>query len=69
MCVGPVEGEGQGEGGFSPLTFLEILKSYWEKGVFSPPLWVTSQPPPTSKVAPRALVSVCVCVFEQLQEV
>ena len=27
-------------------TFLEILKSYWAKKVFSaPPLWVNSQPP------------------------
>ena len=34
--------EGQGQRGFSPPTFLEILKSYWEKGVFSPP-----PPPPT----------------------
>ena len=29
-----------------PPTFWEILKSYWEKGVFRPLIWVTSQPPP-----------------------
>ena len=57
---------GGGAGGASapppPHFFLEILKSYWEKGVFRPPLWVFSQPPPsppppppTFKVAPWAL--------------
>ena len=34
--TGPAEEEGQG-GGFSTPTFLEILKSYREKGIFSPP--------------------------------
>ena len=29
--------EGEGQGGFSPPTFLEISKSYREKDVFSPP--------------------------------
>ena len=29
---------------FSPSTFLKIIKSYWEKGVFSPPLCVASEP-------------------------
>ena len=54
---------GGGAGGASapppPPTFLEILKSYWEKGVFSPPTLshYSAPPPPSFKVAPRALSS------------
>ena len=33
---GPAEGEGLG-GGLQPPTFLKIIKSYCEKGVFNPP--------------------------------
>ena len=50
--TGPAEGEGGG--GLQP-TFLEILKSYREKDVFSLPTLSHWSAPPTFKVAPRAL--------------
>ena len=53
---------GRGWKSFSPFTFLKIIKSYWEKGVISPPLCVASEPPSsppgtlgTVTVAPRSL--------------
>ena len=61
-----VRGGGGAGGGFNPPPFLEILKCYWEKGVFSPPppsppLWVTIQPShfQSSSAGPGLTLSKC----------
>ena len=50
---------GRGRGGFSPPTFLEILKSYWEKGIFSLPTLSHQSAPPHFQGSSAGPIDVC----------